>query len=88
MKRVVIAIVVLCVSFCTISCQERTPSKNFETTLKLNWIFTGSFAGEALGKTDYANDHQLDLDIDPGGQGLDPLKLVGINQFGCAAAGA
>lgn len=60
--------------------------EKFSTTLKLNWIFTGSFAPEAYAKDKFSSANNLDLTIEPGGQGKDPLKLVGDNQFGIASA--
>lgn len=60
--------------------------KLLSTTLKLNWIWVGSYGGEVFGKSEFAKKYNLDLEILPGGQGLDPLKLVGKNEFGVAAA--
>lgn len=72
----------------SISCNNggETNSKNKSTTLKLNWIYTGSFAPEALSAKEVASRNNLTLKLEPGGQGKDPLKLVGDNEFGAAAA--
>lgn len=88
MKKAILIIAVLAT---ILSCNEgsnknTTDHKGLSTTLKLNWIFTGSFAPEAYGKDKFAHSHNLDLTIEPGGQGKDPLKLVGDNEFGTASA--
>ncbi len=78
----------LAIAFC-ISCNNNTSDKKSElksTTLKLNWIYTGSFAPEALSAKEFSGKNNLNLSIEPGGQGKDPLKLVGDNEFGAAAA--
>jgi NitT/TauT family transport system substrate-binding protein len=67
-------------------CDRKPQGEGLSTTLRLNWIYTGSFAGEVLGQKEFAKKHNLDLKIQPGGQGLDPIKLVGDDQFGAAAA--
>lgn len=66
--------------------EKTTDNKKLAATLKLNWIYTGSFAGEVLGMKEYSAKNGIDLKIQPGGQGLDPIKLVGENEFGTAAA--
>lgn len=60
--------------------------ETLSTTLKLNWVYTGSFAPEALSARDFASLNNLTLKLEEGGQGKDPLKLVGDNEFGAAAA--
>ncbi len=70
-------------------CQTNSGSDQqgqLSTTLKLNWIFTGSFAPEALSAITYAAKNHLTLKLEQGGQGKDPLKLVRDNEFGAAAA--
>lgn len=56
------------------------------TTLRLNWIYTGSFAGDALAATNVAQRYDLQLKLQPGGQGLDPIKLTNENEFGAASS--
>jgi len=86
-KFLILASVVVILASCKQSNQQQnTESKKLSTTLKLNWIFTGSFAPEAYAKDKFASKYNLDLTIEPGGQGKDPLKLVGDNEFGTAAA--
>lgn len=70
---------------CTSNTKNTTDTK-LATTLKLNWIFTGSFAPEALSAKSYAAKNNLTLKLEAGGQGKDPLKLVKDNEFGAAAA--
>jgi len=65
---------------------ETDKSGNQNTVLKLNWIYTGSFAPEALAANDDKNEKGIKIRLEPGGQGKDPLKLVGNNEFGIAAA--
>lgn len=70
-----------------VSCHSNSKkTEEYKTTLKLNWIFTGSYASDALAKKEFAKSNNLDLTIEQGGQGLDPLKLVKDNEFGAAAA--
>lgn len=69
-----------------VQCDRKTQGNKLSTTLRLNWIYTGSFAGEVLGQKEFAQKYNLDLQIQPGGQGLDPIKLVGNDEFGTAAA--
>lgn len=86
-KFLMLAAVVTILASCNQSYnQQKTESKKFSTTLKLNWIYTGSFAPEAYAKDKFVSKYDLDLTIEPGGQGKDPLKLVGENEFGTAAA--
>jgi NitT/TauT family transport system substrate-binding protein len=85
MKNLFIALALLvgCISCNNGSNNNRT---NKSTTLKLNWIYTGSFAPEALSAKEFVSKNNLTLKLEPGGQGKDPLKLVGDNEFGAAAA--
>lgn len=55
-----------------------------EATLYLNWIFTGSFAGEAVAAKN-SKTQGFPLVVRQGGQGLDPLRLVKDGDFGMAA---
>ncbi len=55
-------------------------------TLHLNWVWSGSFAGEAIAVAEIAPSRGFKLQAKPGGQGLDPLKLVRRGDFGVAAA--
>lgn len=86
-KLAIVLALVLSIVVCFQCNREKTTgNKKLSATLKLNWIYTGSFAGEVLGMKEYSAKNALDLNIQPGGQGLDPIKLVGENEFGTAAA--
>lgn len=56
-----------------------------EAQLFLNWIFSGSFAGDAIAARETAPARGLQLTLRQGGQGLDPLRLVSDGNFGAAA---
>lgn len=60
----------------------------YEASLRFNWLTTCSFAGEVVGVSKFAEKHSLNLRLDKGGIGLDPIKLVlaGENTFGLAGA--
>lgn len=86
-KLAIVLTFVLSIVVCSQCNREKTTdNKKLSATLKLNWIYTGSFAGEVLGMKEYSAKNGLDLKIQPGGQGLDPIKLIGENEFGTAAA--
>ncbi len=86
-KLTLVLALILSIVVCSQCNKEKTTdNKKLSATLKLNWIYTGSFAGEVLGMKEYSAKNGLDLKIQPGGQGLDPIKLVGDNEFGTAAA--
>jgi len=58
---------VLMISGCSQCNREKTTDNGkLSATLKLNWIYTGSFAGEVLGMKEYAQKNGLDLKIQPG----------------------
>ncbi len=61
-------------------------TKKLSTKLYLNWIFAGSFAGEAVAAKKAAKQNGIEIELKEGGQGLDPLKLVRDGQFGIASA--
>lgn len=61
------------------------PEPAGEAQLFLNWIFSGSFAGEAVAARTTAPAKGLQLVLRQGGQGLDPLRLVTDGNFGAAA---
>jgi NitT/TauT family transport system substrate-binding protein len=73
-------------SGCNNGHKKNNNNEVYKTTLKLNWIFTGAYVSDALAKKEFAKANNLDLSIEQGGQGLDPLKLVKDNEFGAAAA--
>jgi NitT/TauT family transport system substrate-binding protein len=72
--------------FCYLRFSDAQRSISHKSTLYLNWIYTGSFAGEIVGWKEFASRNGLNLTIQQGGQGLDPLKLVKNDDFGTAGA--
>lgn len=59
-----------------------------EGTLRLAWIPSGSYAGEVVGAKRFAAAHNLELTIQPGGIGLNPITLVQTGSSTCGAAAA
>ena len=57
-------------------------------TLRLGWIPSGSFAGEISGRDLFAEQFGLDLEIRPGGPGINTVSLVASGQdtFGTLSA--
>lgn len=71
------------------SSQDSTQvGRNMQASLRLGWIPSGSFAGEVAGMTRFASEHSLNLNVEAGGQGLNPTTLVqnGEDTFGTLAA--
>lgn len=92
MKKKSLILVVLCLVVCLIigilfwlNLQNKS---NPETSLRLNWLTTCSYAGEVVGAETFAKKYNLNIRIDKGGPGLDPIKLVqsDVNTFGVAGA--
>ena len=63
-------------------------SEKAKASVRLNWLTTCSFAGEVAGAEMFASKNSLELKLETGGPGLDPIKLVqsGENTFGLAGA--
>lgn len=83
-----VAVLVLCgltLLWC-IHHHHASASTQLKARFYLNWIYTGSFAGEVVGVQDFASQNGIEIQIEPGAQGMDPLKLVGDGDFGIAAA--
>ena len=78
-------VAILLITLFLASCEKRQ-SNTDETTLYLNWVYAGSFAGEIVGAKKYSSTYGIDINIEEGGPGLDPLKLVGKNEFGIASS--
>ncbi|MEZ4927898.1 MAG: ABC transporter substrate-binding protein [Saprospiraceae bacterium] len=72
-----------CNQTCNKKVEENKPSP---VELKLGWIFSGSYAPEALASKEFAKQNKIEIKLEPGGLGKDPLKLVGDNEFGVAAS--
>lgn len=65
---------------------ERNYNENSKTKLYLNWIYSGAFTGEIVGSDKYAKKYDISIQLEPGGVGLDPLKLVKDFDFGIASS--
>jgi NitT/TauT family transport system substrate-binding protein len=83
---IVAVLLVLGAAFLAIWQFSGKPGTTPRTTLFLNWIWSGSFAGEAIAMKEIAPTQGITLVIESGGQGMDPLKLVGDGSFGVAAS--
>jgi NitT/TauT family transport system substrate-binding protein len=93
-KSVLIAVAVLAVIAGIFAYQNlpttSTSSTNTPMSFRLAWVYdmaeVGVFIAQDKG---YFRDEQIDLKIEPGGFGLDPIKLVaaGTDDFGVAGAG-
>jgi len=78
--------------FC--SCNSNTSNKklnnelDYKASLRINWIPSSTFVGEIVGMKNFAKNNSLDLKVETGGAGLDPIKLVeaDVNTFGVAGA--
>jgi ABC-type nitrate/sulfonate/bicarbonate transport system substrate-binding protein len=59
-----------------------------QASVRLNWIPSCSFSGEVLGARDHSENNGISLKLEPGGPGIDPIKLVqsGANTFGVAGS--
>lgn len=57
-----------------------------KTRLFLNWFLTASFAGDVVAAEVFAPEAGLEIEINAGGEGRDPLKLVRDGDFGVASA--
>jgi ABC-type nitrate/sulfonate/bicarbonate transport system substrate-binding protein len=54
--------------------------------LYLNWLYTASFAGDVLAARDFAMPAGVNLDLQVGGEGRDPIRLVRDGDLGVASA--
>lgn len=83
----ILSICAILIAGCKFSNKEQK-SQITETSLRLNWLTTCSYAGEVVGSEKFAENNSIKLAIDKGGPGLDPIKLVesGTNIFGVAGA--
>ena len=85
---ILIIIIGIIVGYKWYSSNKNNTNPKAETSLRLNWLTTSSFAGEVVGAEKFAEQNSIALRIDKGGPGLDPIKLVesGVNTFGVAGA--
>jgi len=89
MKRILILVLFSATLFACNNSTKTTDSKEpAKASLRLSWIPSVSSAGEFLGMKEYSKANNLDLKIDIGGPGIDPVKLIasGTNTFGEAGA--
>lgn len=84
-KFIFFLIVILTIVSCKSSVEKNSKPID-EASLRLNWLTTCSFAGEVVGADSFDIKNSLNLKLDKGGPGLDPVKLVesGVNTFGVA----
>lgn len=57
-------------------------------SVQLNWITSCSFSGEITGLKDFQKKNNIDLKLQTGGPGIDPMKLVEAGQYTFGVAGA
>lgn len=67
------------------SCKYSDPAPA-NVRLFLNWLYTASFAGDVLAARDFAASRKLTLDLQVGGEGRDPIRLVRDGDIGVASA--
>jgi len=68
---------------------KNVPESNIpKASLRFGWIPSASFSGEVIGAKLFAKKNNLDLSLEAGGPGLNPIQLVqaGQNTFGTIAA--
>ena len=56
------------------------------TKVHLGWLISGAYGGEALAAEKFGPMEGIDITLQPGGPGLDPLRLVKDGTFGVASA--
>lgn len=89
MKNILILLIsVLVLTSCKKDKKSVKENENIQASVRLNWIASCSFLGEITGAKEFAKSNKLDLKVETGGPGLDPIKLVqsGVNTFGVAGA--
>lgn len=85
-------ILLLCIAGLIFSCNHQPAKSNGgaleETSLRLSWIPSTSSAGDFIGKEKFAKGNGLNLHIDIGGPGIDPMKMIesGADVFGLAGS--
>ncbi len=89
MKKLVYSFLFLLVlAACKSKPAKQEPGALQKASLRLSWIPSVSAVGEYYGMQEFAKKNNLELKIDNGGPGIDPIKLVtgGSNTFGEAGA--
>lgn len=87
-KATTIILMLLTIAITSCNLFSSKKDNSYKASLRLNWLTTCSFAGEVVGMDRFAKENGLDLQLDKGGPGVDPIKLVqsGTNTFGVAGA--
>lgn len=73
-------------SLVALSSCKNSGSGSQNVRLFLNWLFTSSFAGDVLAARDFAARRGVRLDLQVGGEGRDPIRLVRDGDVGVASA--
>jgi len=86
MKKITIMTLFLALAL-SVSCNNQ-PSAKKTASLRFDWFTSMTFSGEVWGYEEFAKKNDLDLQIEPGSESTDPIKLVigGANDFGCISA--
>lgn len=88
MKNItLITICILLINACKLD-PNKGASEQLNASLRFNWLTTCSYAGEVVGAEKFDSINSLNLRLDKGGIGVDPIKLVQAdeNTFGLAGA--
>lgn len=91
MKKVIIATVVIVAAIAIVAIAKNGNQESgtqLKGKIQFSWLPTGSFAGDAVGIKKYASKHNLILEGEFGGPGINPVQLVssGRSDFGWIAA--
>lgn len=84
-------LIILLFSFVFISCKDEQKSKNLsdldKTSLVLDWTMNMSFVGDLIAINEKASDNGIEVQMDLGGSGINPITLVnnGTYDFGIAS---
>lgn len=88
MKNINIAFLLICLVF-LIGCSEKKNKNEFvKVSLRQEWFPNSNYAGALFAANDFAKKHKLEIEIEPGSDNIDPVKMVisGQNTFGDAGA--
>lgn len=67
--------------------RSRQPAPSgLSTKVHLGWLISGAYGGEALAADKFGPMEGITINLQPGGPGLDPLRLVKDGTFGVASA--
>lgn len=90
-KLLIIAVMAIVATTITVAFMQNRASNKIEVkhkaSLRFSWIPSASFAGDVVGLTKFANEHELDLTAEFGGPGINTAQMVqsGQNTFGYLA---